>query len=71
MQVQSAEDTILAMPGTVQGQSGWYEFEHEGELMAVKYDVQVDADADADEWVQAEGPLTKLQYNELIGLRWV
>jgi hypothetical protein len=34
-----ANGTLLSMPGTVQGKSGWYEYNDNGALVVVKYDV--------------------------------
>jgi hypothetical protein len=51
--------TLLAMPGTVQGRSGWYEYEYLGEHMVVRYAID-----EEDDWVQDEGPLKKAHYLE-------
>ena len=40
--------TLLARPGTIQGQSGWYEYQEK----CLRYDVS------GDEWIQKEGPIS-------------
>ena len=55
-----ANGTLLAMPGTHQGKSGWYEYESpdgEEKVVVVKYKVTEEG-----EWVLQEGPLTRTQY---------
>jgi hypothetical protein len=63
-QLQSSADTVLAMAGTVQGQSGWYEFVvPDGQLMAVQYKVGEDG-----EWKRKKGPMRKQVYKEAFEL---
>merc|ERR1711988_1442883 len=40
--------TLLARPGTIQGRSGWYEYQEK----CLRYDVS------GDEWIQKEGPIS-------------
>jgi hypothetical protein len=54
-------DTLLAMPGTIQGRSGWYEYEYLGEHMVIRYEID-----EEDGWVQDEGPLKKAHYLEAV-----
>jgi hypothetical protein len=58
-----ASDTILAMPGTVQGSSGWYEFESSGISLVVKYRVTGDR-----QWVLDKGPMKKNVYYEAVNI---
>jgi hypothetical protein len=47
--------TLLSLPGTVQGKSGWYEYEDK----CIRYDVSADG-----AWDQKEGPVTKQAWKE-------
>jgi outer membrane protein OmpA-like peptidoglycan-associated protein len=46
---------LLAMPGTVGGQSGWYEYTEEGEEMIAKFDVG----CETGQWMLLEGPMKR------------
>jgi hypothetical protein len=54
------DGTLLAVPGTVQGQSGWYEFEQPTSqgivYMVVRYDVGED-----DSWTMVEDAIPKTE----------
>jgi hypothetical protein len=64
LQLQGKMDTVLAMAGTVQGQSGWYEFiTPDKQLMVVQYKVSSDG-----EWVRKKGPMRKQVYKEAFQL---
>jgi hypothetical protein len=77
-----ANGTLLSMPGTVQGKSGWYEYNENGNPVVVKYDVtdavglaacDVLSPAKSDpfylqgEWNFVDGPLTRQQYYHSLG----
>jgi hypothetical protein len=52
---------LLAMPGTVGGQSGWYEYTEGGEEMFAKFDV-----AASGEWMLLEGPMKRRAWKAAI-----
>jgi hypothetical protein len=53
------EGILLALPGTVGGTSGWYEFQDGEADMVARFDISPDG-----EWTLAEGPLTKKALQE-------
>jgi hypothetical protein len=48
------QNTLLSMPGTIQGRSGWYEFDEKGERFVVAYNV-----TEAGAWEVQKGPMKK------------
>jgi flagellar biosynthesis GTPase FlhF len=50
---------LLAMPGTIGGRSGWYEFRDGGKDMVARFDISPEGD-----WELAEGPITKQAQRE-------
>jgi len=59
--------TLLAMPGTIQGNSGWYEMDDE----AIEYHVEVIDDncggvtSTADNWIKKRGPIGRQEWRLL------
>lgn len=47
--------TLLAMPGTVQGRSGWYEYGDQ----SLEYEV-----SSGGEWLQVRGPMSRLEWKQ-------
>jgi hypothetical protein len=66
--LQEQRDTVLAMNGTVQGRSGWYEFIVDdggiGATMVVRYDISANND-----WLLKEGPFKKQLYLEAVSMK--
>ena len=50
--------TLLAMPGTVQGQSGWYQMVHQGQDLVIKF--VIDAEG---QWQKKDGPFVMSEWN--------
>ena len=55
IQHAAEQNTILAMPGTIQGRSGWYEFDESDTRFVVEYEVIEETGA----WELKKGPLRK------------
>jgi hypothetical protein len=66
--MQQKRGVLLAMPGTCQGKSGWYEMSANGRHLAIKYDVDVSlADEDApSKWTVAHHPVKVEIYKNVI-----
>jgi hypothetical protein len=54
--------TVLAMPGTIQNQSGWYEMYEDGASVCMQLRVTKNGG-----WEVVRGPLSKAAYNEAKG----
>jgi hypothetical protein len=53
-------DMMLAMPGTVQNQSGWYKSRRSGKRLLVRCEV------DGDDWQAVDGPMEMAQYRAIV-----
>merc|ERR1711998_680713 len=67
LQMQDQE-CLLAMPGTIQGRSGWYEYDEDGEAMVAQFDIGVaeDGDESEPEWTLVKGPMKLNSYTEAL-----
>jgi hypothetical protein len=61
------EECLLAMPGTVQGRSGWYEYDEAGEAMVARFDIADDANGES-QWSLVKGPMKLTSYTEALAL---
>jgi hypothetical protein len=63
--LQSQWGAMLAMPGTIQGRSGWYEYINKaGIQVCCKYDV----DQESSTWTRTKGPLSRAEFNAAGGV---
>jgi hypothetical protein len=67
LQMQDQE-CLLARPDTVQGKSGWYEYDEDGEAMVARFNVAEDADGQK-EWGLVKGPMKLANYTEALLLK--